>query len=114
MDLNYTITGTVFDSSTEEAASGKTIYFFGYDGKVLLRDEIKFKQQIVLDEEGKFEFAYSKLFTDNKAMRGDQYILITDIDMDDFRDIDREEFNIIDSLEWNTNYEDIELSHKFN
>lgn len=114
MDLSYTITGQVFDSNTEEAATGKTIFIFGYDGTVFGRDEIKFKETIFLGEEGEFEFAYSKLFTDKKAARSSQFILVTDIDMSLFRDFEREPVNILDSLEWNTNYEDLELFHPFN
>lgn len=113
MDLSFTISGQVFEQSTEEPASGKTIFIFGYDGRPFLRDEIKFKETLVLGEDGKFEFKYSKLFTDNKASRGDQFILITDIDMFYFRDFERETFNILDSLEWNTNYSDLKIYHDF-
>jgi hypothetical protein len=115
MDLSYQISCQITDLAADMPAAGSTIFISGYDGKVFLwGDVIQFEEEIVLDEDGRFEFSYSKLFLNKKADNYDQYILITDRSIRFDRVRDRDTRNIVDSLEWNTNYDDLVLFHAFN
>jgi len=109
MNLNYQISVQVMDELTNEPATGRTVFIAGYDGNTFWNDDLKFQERFILDEDGRIQFGYSKLFSDSKAEKNGQYLLITDIDMELFRDSEREIINIIDSLEWNTNYDNLIL-----